>query len=267
MKYIVFGVLILLVCIGAAVLVVKTIQRKRTLSRTVRALLCVLFSLCFLAVASAGYLAFYYHADPVAEQYLQDGDSVKVSETINGFLFDGPGTKTAMVFYPGAKVDAAAYAPLLHHLASRGIDAFLVRMPLHLAILAPDAAADLMIAYDYSEWILAGHSLGGVMASRFAAEHPDDVHGLVLLAAYPTQDIPQSTQMLSIYGSLDARMRQSAYNEAKMHWPQNAEEIVLDGGNHAQFGYYGMQKDDGIATMSAPDQQQRTVDAIVQHFG
>lgn len=267
MQYIVFCVLLVLLCVGAAALATKAVNRKKTLSRTVRALVCILFTFCFLLGAGGGYLAFYYHADPAVQQYLQDSGNVAVQRTVNGTLFDGPGKEKAMVFYPGAKVDSAAYAPMLSHLAARGIDVFLVRMPMHLAFLNPDAAAELMAAYDYPQWILAGHSLGGVTAGRFAASHPEKVQGLVLLAAYPTQDIPQSMKLLSIYGTNDARMNKRAYAASKTHWPQDARELVLQGGNHAQFGYYGMQKYDGVATLSAPDQQQQTVDAIIELFG
>lgn len=267
MKYIVFCVLVALLCISAAALATKAVNRKRSLSRTARALVCILFTFCFLLGAGSGYLAFYYRADPAVQQYLQDSGSVTVQQTINGSLFDGPGKEKAMVFYPGAKVDSAAYAPMLSHLAARGIDVFLVRMPMHLAFLNPDAAAELMAAYDYPQWILAGHSLGGVMAGRFAASHPKNVQGLVLLAAYPTQDISPSIKLLSIYGTNDAHMNKSAYAASKAHWPQDARELVLQGGNHAQFGYYGMQKYDGVATLPAPDQQQQTVDAIIESFG
>ncbi|MEI6101951.1 MAG: alpha/beta hydrolase, partial [Eubacteriales bacterium] len=38
--------------------------------------------------------------------------------------------------------------------------------------------------------------------------------------------------------------------------------VVLQGGNHAQFGNYGLQQGDGTATISRESQQNQTADAI-----
>ena len=40
------------------------------------------------------------------------------------------------------------------------------------------------------------------------------------------------------------------------------EETVIEGGNHAQFGSYGLQKGDGEAALTAEEQQDRTLRAI-----
>ncbi|MBR0081818.1 MAG: hypothetical protein IJP98_03650 [Clostridia bacterium] len=43
----------------------------------------------------------------------------------------------------------------------------------------------------------------------------------------------------------------------------NATEHVIDGGNHAQFGSYGLQAGDGIARISPQQQIDETVSVIV----
>ena len=40
-------------------------------------------------------------------------------------------------------------------------------------------------------------------------------------------------------------------------------EVVIDGGNHAQFGSYGVQKGDGTAEISASDQLEITAEKII----
>ena len=40
-------------------------------------------------------------------------------------------------------------------------------------------------------------------------------------------------------------------------------EVVIDGGNHSQFGNYGFQKGDGEARISREEQEDRTVEAIL----
>ena len=54
--------------------------------------------------------------------------------------------------------------------------------------------------------------------------------------------------------------------EGKAFAPANYFEYRIEGGNHAQFGNYGVQKGDGAAAITGPEQQQSTVDFIIQHY-
>ena len=163
-------------------------------------------------------------------------------------------TDTAIIFYPGAKVEAAAYLPLLNQLRQTGLTCILVEMPFHLAIFDVNAAEDVMAQFpDIQHWYIAGHSMGGAMASQFASEYPDEVDGLLLLGAYLYGDYPPA-DTLTVYGSLNQSV------EDKIDYTENVVEI--EGGNHAQFGNYGPQKGDLPATISAEEQQAQTVEAI-----
>ena len=59
---------------------------------------------------------------------------------------------------------------------------------------------------------------------------------------------------ITVYGSLNQSV------EDKIDYTENVVEI--EGGNHAQFGNYGPQKEDMPATISAEEQQAQTVEAI-----
>ena len=83
------------------------------------------------------------------------------------------------MFYPGAKVEETAYAPLLRAIAEAGMDACLVKMPFRLAIFGVDRADRVMAAHDYERWYIGGHSLGGAMAARYAAGHASRLAGVV----------------------------------------------------------------------------------------
>ena len=106
---------------------------------------------------------------------------------------------------------------------------------------------------DIQHWYIAGHSMGGAMASQFASEYPDEVDGLLLLGAYLYGDYPPA-DTLTVFGSLNQSV------EDKIDYTENVVEI--EGGNHAQFGNYGPQKGDLPATISAEEQQAQTVEAI-----
>ena len=71
------------------------------------------------------YLGSCHRASQAALEALRS-DEVLVAETDYGWFFDGPSADSVLVFYPGGKVEAAAYAPLLHALAGEAMDVCLV---------------------------------------------------------------------------------------------------------------------------------------------
>ena len=220
------------------------------------------FVLAALAVASLVYLADFYRADADAAACLAGGGAVAVTRIDTGLFLDGPGTEAALVFYPGAKVEYTAYAPLLFSLAEDGVDCFCVKMPGNLALLGGNRVEALRAAYPYARWYLAGHSLGGVAAANWAAAHPGALAGLVLLAAYPTKQLPADLPVLELYGSADGVMNRERRAAGDRYLPARAVVLELEGGNHAQFGNYGPQKGDGQAECSRAEQQAWTASAI-----
>ena len=75
-------------------------------------------------------------------------------------------------------MEGAAYLPLLDQLRQTGLTCVLVEMPFRLAIFDADAAEDVMAQFpDIEHWYIAGPSLGGAVASQFAADHPNEIDG------------------------------------------------------------------------------------------
>ena len=173
-----------------------------------------------------------------------------------------------LIFYPGGLVDHRAYAPLMQELCERGVLCLLVQMPLDLAVLDMNAADGLQEMHPETErWLIGGHSLGGAMAASYAGEHADAYEGLVLLGAYSTTDLRESgLSVLSVYGSEDGVLNREKYDECLKHYPQDFEELVIDGGCHAYFGDYGVQKGDGAPTISMEEQIQITADSIAAMY-
>ena len=111
-------------------------------------------------------------------------------------------------------------------------------------------------------WNIGGHSLGGVIASIYAAEHPDSLDGVILLAAYAYKPLEDDLSAVLIYGTEDGVLNRQEYQENYRYVPSHAIEHVIEGGNHAQFGSYGVQKGDGEALIAPEQQVEETVRVI-----
>ena len=239
-------------------------RRKRLWKRILLVTAAVLLAALGLFFA---YTASYARADQTALDALRSDKTVSVEQTDYGYLFDGPSADSALIFYPGGKVDEKAYAPLLRRIAARGMDVCLVKMPFHLAVFGADRADAVIAKHSYQNWYIGGHSLGGAIAAIYAAEHESLLRGLILLAAFPTKALGDSLPLLSVYGTEDGILQMSRYEDGKNLWPADAREAVIEGGNHAQFGNYGAQSGDGTATLSAEAQQEETVEQIFAFLG
>ena len=105
------------------------------------------------------------------------------------------------------------------------------------------------------------------MAASYAAKHAEEFEGLVLLAAYSTEDLSDSgLKVLSLYGSEDGVLNREKYEEYRSNLPEDTVEYVIQGGNHAGFGSYGEQEGDGQARVSQGEQIAIMVDWIGRFF-
>ena len=223
--------------------------------------------------AAVLYMNDFYKATEKAEKAILGNEVVEVAQEGGYYVFStrpeisyrGPGAGKGIIFYPGGKVEEVAYAPLMLKLAEEGYTVYLVKMPAKLAIFGANAAEDIMKEASYiAEWTLMGHSLGGAMAASFCASHQGEVDNLVLLAAYSTADLSNlDLDVYSFYGSEDCVLNMEKYKEYYSNLPEDTVETVIDGGNHAYYGHYGEQDDDGTATITRAEQQQIVLDVFL----
>ena len=192
-----------------------------------RILLIVVLLVALLGLAGGVYFGTYSRATPEAAALLQGSDAVEVTA-----------------------------------LAEDGVDCFLVKMPLNMAFMDLNAAAAVQADYAYDRWYIGGHSLGGAMAAVYAAEHGEELSGLILLAAYATKPLDQHLAVLELHGSEDGVLNRDKLEQGRQYLPSSALAEELPGGNHAQFGDYGPQKGDGAATVSREEQTRWAVDRI-----
>lgn len=235
----------------------------------------IILSVCLalllvIGIGGYAYVSDYYHADETAlEAMAYQTGSVQAEQDGDVIWFLPKEPTAGLIFYPGGKVEHTAYAPLLRACAENGILCALVRMPSNLAVLDANAADGLQQEHpEVTNWYIAGHSLGGAMASNYAAAHAGDFDGLILLAAYSTKDLTGTPlRVLSVYGSEDGVMNRDSYEKNRTNLPADTTEVVLDGGCHAQFGCYGPQAGDGIPTISGEEQLRQTTEAIRAFIG
>lgn len=208
--------------------------------------------------------------DVALNAMVSDGQVTYSAE--NGWMVfypaDGVRTETGFVFYPGGKVDYRAYAPALKLIAAQGYFVVVSPAPLNLAFFDVNAAARIQAAYpEVANWFVGGHSLGGVAASSYAANHPE-VKGVVLWASYPADDSlkKNGTNVISIYGTKDGLAGVDTIDESRLLLPAGAEFVAIEGGNHAQFGSYGPQDGDNEATISPEEQWSQTAAATAEFF-
>lgn len=176
---------------------------------------------------------------------------------------------TGIIIYPGGRVTADAYIPLVKEFNDEGYLTTIVNMPLNLAVLSPMKGEIVIQDFpEIKEWIVVGHSLGGSMAARFALEY-DSISGLVFLASYPEESLnfsKKDLEVISIVGSNDGVVNKDKIEETKAVLPNDTKYFEIEGGNHAGFGSYGEQEGDNVADISNTSQIRQTVELILANF-
>ncbi len=103
------------------------------------------------------------------------------------------------------------------------------------------------------------------MAAEYAKNNVDSLDGLIMFASYPANNedfVNFPIPILTIIASNDpGAPEQEAFYEAI---GDSASLVVVEGGNHRQYADYSFQKDDGIATLSAAEQQAQIIAATIQ---
>lgn len=214
------------------------------------------------------YVSDYYHADSTALAALNSTNSYTVVNTDDSITFTPTGKKssTGIIFYPGGKVQPESYSLIASNLAENGYTTIIVKMPFNLAVFAPNKADNVIGNHtEITKWVIMGHSLGGVFASDYGVNHQDKINGVIYLAAYPNANASNATfKALSIRGSLDNLTTIADVESNKNKFPVNTTFITIEGGNHYNNGNYGAQTGDNNSTITREDQQNQTINAILQ---
>lgn len=243
----------------------KIKHREYRFKKNIKFGLCVLVVIFLMGIIN--WIGTAYKPGQLALDSLVSDDKVEI--TVDGNItFTPKGTEATkgFILYPGAKVDAKAYAPLCRKIAENGYEVIILDMYLNFAMLSPNKAEKIIKEHEnIKSWVVGGHSLGGVVASRFAANNTN-VDGVVLLASYPSNDDLKQLgkDVVSIWGSKDGVINFANLIESKEKLPKDTTYVEIEGANHSQFGDYGKQKGDYDALISEEEQLEIASNSIVK---
>lgn len=194
-------------------------------------------------------------------------DNVRVNQTDDLITFEAVGTVDSLevILFQGGLVDPKAYAPLCRQLAAEGFTCHIVKMDWRLPQRDYLKTLDLFDIRN-GNYVLGGHSQGGKMAAQLVYEHPEAFKGLFLLGTSHPRDINLSSlsiPVIKIYAENDGLASVGEVLENKPMLPPGAEMVLIEGGNHSQFGYMGKLFMDDRAEISLDEQQRRTVEVLL----
>lgn len=214
-----------------------------------------------LALATVSVLAWSrpLPAAPLALTAMRSSTDVRVADRLTWYELQ-PQRKNAgghtikptigLVFYPGARVDARAYANILRPVAAAGFLVVVLKEPFGIGLIHVNHAEQAITVHsEIKSWAVGGHSLGGVAASTFADSHAPSVKALVLYASYPASKLQRSDlRVLSVSAGDDGLATPAKITASKADLPRTTRYVVVAGAVHSFFGDYGVQPGDGTPT-------------------
>lgn len=195
-----------------------------------------------------------YAATPVALAALVPDDQVRIADRVTWYEMspiredragDPIPPTTGLVFVPGARVDARAYAHLLRPLVEAGYFVAVLKEPFGFSLVDPDHPESVLAVHpDITYWAVAGHSLGGITAAA-VADANEQVNGLVLFGAYAARPIERiDLKVTSVFGTEDGLIDPAEIEQTKTNLPPGTSYVEVPGAAHSWFGDYGAQPGD-----------------------
>lgn len=171
-----------------------------------------------------------------------------------------------VIFYPGGRVEANSYSYICQGLSAKGYTCIIAVMPLNLAVFKINAASEIILKYNnIKTWVIGGHSLGGSMAARFTKDNLNSISGIFFLGSYSDIDLSKTELKAAVLiGSEDSVLNQQAFKDNYKNLPSVSTINIIQGGNHSQFGDYGLQDGDFEAKISKDEQHEIVINEVLK---
>lgn len=180
-------------------------------------------------------------------------------------------TSPTIVFYPGALVQAEAYAPFARALAENGYSVIIQKIPFRIAFTEGmeqkvfEKTLEIISKEKTNEkWVLAGHSKGGAMAANFSDLYSEKLSALLLIGTSHPRRVDLTSLAIPItkvYASEDGLASVEEVEDFGQNLPPHTSYVLVEGGNHSQFGWYGIQLGSGTPQISREEQQKQLLAA------
>ena len=150
-------------------------------------------ALTSLVVTLVGFLTYFHIVFPADRQatlevYRDDRVQVEARDARVIMRLSTKALSQGVLYFPGARVDPYSYLYPLADIAAAGTTVVVVDPLFNMALIDSRGVEELTNDFpEITDWVLAGHSLGGVKACM-EATHPAVTH-LVLFASYCATDI------------------------------------------------------------------------------
>ena len=229
-----------------------------------------------------GWCAIAYRASAEGEAAMSSNARVVVTD-INGIVRFSPAsqaqtTPVGLLFFPGALVDPAAYAPLGQALAQAGYPVIMVPLPRRGAFGGADSPELLRTAVTAihdderaMQWVIGGHSRGAVVAARLVSQMASlgagSMAGLLLVGTTHPRDVDLSSlkwPVTKIVGTRDGIAPLDKVEANRSLLPATTHWVRIEGGNHSQFGWYGFQPFDHFAAITRDSQHEQLIAAVIE---
>ena len=172
-----------------------------------------------------------------------------------------------VVFYAGNPVDYRDYGTLLTALASHGYLVISPEFPFDTAAFNIIAGEEYMKQYpEIKEWFLAGHSHGGGVSTAEVNLRPELFKGMILIDPVIGIPVPREGFPVLKFHATEDFVCPRAFHDIIMAElaATDVTEVIIEGGNHAQYGDYGTQMFDGEAKISKQEQINITIAEMVK---
>ncbi len=182
--------------------------------------------------------------------------------------FESNESTQGIIYYPGGLVDPRSYAGFAKLLSEQSDCHVFVTQPLfNLAITDINKAERIIQDYPLvTSWWIGGHSLGGSSAAFYGINEIESLEGIFFLGSYTTAQADFSSTslpMLSIIGDQDQILDDATYQQSLVYFSSQLTTYTLQGGNHSQFGDYGLQRGDGVASLTRLEQHLLVVEQLI----
>ncbi len=216
-------------------------------------------------------------ASPVAKRATQSDDSVHVVHGDGVWAFTPAdstrATSTGLMFIAGALVDPRAYAPLMRAVAIAGHPAYIIELPRRGAF-GGATATPLIVRIESllrdtaaaRQWVIGGHSRGGVVASSVMTTARPSIAGMVLVGTSHPRDVDLSSLTIpvtKVAGTRDGLASRKEVEANARLLPPSTTWVWVEGGNHSQFGWYGFQPGDRPPRIAAEAQREEMIRAVL----